>query len=128
MQDLEYKFTNYVMQIWSTVSFTVYTGEDIIDPSLPASTDVVLHMCEPLFNKGPTSYLDNWYTSPDFCKSVADKGTNIVGTVRPNQKNMPPNISSKNLKQGEYQIWSSNNILCLKWTDNKDVHFLSSKT
>jgi hypothetical protein len=40
---------------------------------------------------------------------------------------MPPDISSKKMKRGEYQTWSSNNILAIKWKDNKDVHLLSSK-
>jgi hypothetical protein len=84
-------------------------------------------MCEQLFNKVHTLYLDNYYTSPDLYRRVVDKLTNIMGTIRPNCKNMPPNISSRKLKKGEYQIWSSNNILCFKWRDNKDVHFLSSK-
>jgi hypothetical protein len=84
-------------------------------------------LCEELFNKGHTLYLDNCYTSLDLYRRVADKGTNIVSTIRANWKNMPHNISSKKLKKGEYQIWSSNNILCLKWRDNKDFHFLSSK-
>ena len=108
-------------------SFRIYTGDDMIEPSLPASTNVVMHMCEPLFNKGHSLYLDNWYMSPDLCKRVSEKGTNIVGTVRANRKNMPADISTIKLKRGEYQAWFCNNILCLKWKDNKDVHFLSSK-
>jgi hypothetical protein len=80
----------YVMQIQGAVTLTIYTEEYIIDPSLPASTNVVLHMCEPLFSKGQTLYLDIWYTSPDLCRRVADKGTNIVGTIRLNRKNNLP--------------------------------------
>jgi hypothetical protein len=56
-----------------------------------------------------------------------ENGTNIVGTVRANRKNMPPDTSSKKMKRGEYQTWSSNNILTIKWKDNKDVYLLSSK-
>jgi hypothetical protein len=43
------------------------------------------------------------------------------------QKNMPSNVATTKLKKGEFAIWSSNNILCIKWKDNKDVQFLSSK-
>ena len=84
-------------------------------------------MCEPLFNKGHSLYLDNWYTSPDLCKRVLGKGTNIVRTVRQNRKNMPPEITSEKLKSYEYVIWFTNNNLCLKWRDNTNVHFLSFK-
>ncbi|PSN43194.1 hypothetical protein C0J52_11300 [Blattella germanica] len=65
-------------------------------------TNVVIDICEPLFNKGHTLFIDNWYTSPDLCKIMLERGTNIVGT-------------------------SINYILCVKWRDNKDVYFLSSK-
>ena len=108
-------------------SFRIYTGQDVTNPSLPASTNVVIDMCDSLFNKGHTLFVDNWYTSPDLCKMVLERGTNIVGTVRPNRKNMPPSITSTKLKTGEHEIWSSNNILCLRWRDKKDVYFLSSK-
>jgi hypothetical protein len=70
-------------------SFKIYTGEDIGDPSLPASTNVVMAMCEPLFNKGHTLFLDNWYMSPNLCKRITEQGTNIVCTVRPNRKICP---------------------------------------
>jgi hypothetical protein len=84
-------------------------------------------MCASLFNKGHTLFIDNWYTSPDLCAMVIKKGTNIIGTVRPNRKNMPSDIATTKLKVGEHQMWSANNILCVKWKDSKDVHFLSSK-
>jgi hypothetical protein len=31
---------------------------------------------------------------------VSENGTNIVGTVRPDRKNMPPDISSKKMERG----------------------------
>jgi hypothetical protein len=40
---------------------------------------------------------------------------------------MPRDISKSKLKRGEYEIWYAKNILCVKWRDNKDVYFLSSK-
>jgi hypothetical protein len=107
--------------------FKIYVGDDITDPSLPAGTNVVLNMSEPLLDKGHTLYLDNWYSSPDLFRRLTDRQTNAIGTVRPNRKNMPPDISKNKLKRGEHEIWSANNILCVKWKDNKDVHFLSTK-
>jgi hypothetical protein len=106
--------------------FKIYVGDDVTDPSLPASTNVVLNMCEPLFDRGQTLYLDNWYSSPDLFRRITNRSTNVVGTVRPNRRDMPPDISKTKLNRGEFEIWSANNILCLKWRD-KDVHLLSSK-
>jgi hypothetical protein len=45
----------------------------------------------------------------------------------PNRRDMPCDIFTKNQKRGDFEIWSVNNILCLKWKDNKDIHVLSSK-
>jgi hypothetical protein len=40
---------------------------------------------------------------------------------------MPQDISKTKLKHGHHEKWSANNILCVKWKDNKGVHFLSTK-
>lgn len=48
------------------------------------------------------------------------------GVSEPKQKKTCHQTSTK-LKIGEHQIWSANNIICVKWRDNKDVYFLSSK-
>jgi hypothetical protein len=46
--------------------------------------------------------------------------TNAIRTVRHNRKDMPRDISKSKLKRGENEIWSANNILCVKWRD-KDI-------
>jgi hypothetical protein len=94
--------------------FKIYVGDDVTDPSLPASSNVVMNMCEPLFDKGHTLFLDSWYTSPDLCMRLTNRYTNVIGTVRPTRKEMPHDISAKKLKRGEFKIWSANNILCVK--------------
>jgi hypothetical protein len=68
------------------LSFEIYTGDDVTDPTLPASTNVVLNMCEPLLDKGHTLFIDNWYSSPDLFRSLKDRQTNVIGTVRQNRK------------------------------------------
>jgi hypothetical protein len=74
-----------------------------------------MDMCEPLFNKGHTLYLDNWYTLSDLCERVKGRKTNIVGTVRPNRHDMPPDITTTELKKrGEFTTWSSRNLLPVK--------------
>jgi hypothetical protein len=53
--------------------FKIYVGDDVTGPSLPASTNVVLNMCEPLLDRGHTLLLDNWYSFPDLYKRLRDK-------------------------------------------------------
>lgn len=107
--------------------FKIYVGDDVTDPSLPVSTNVVMNMCAPLLDQGHTLYIDNWYSSPDLFSRLTERQTNAIGTVRHNRKDMPRDISKSKLKIGEHEIWSAKNILCVKWRDNKDVYFLSSK-
>jgi hypothetical protein len=40
---------------------------------------------------------------------------------------MPSDVLSIKLNRGGYAMWSFNKILCLKWMDSEDVHFLSAK-
>jgi hypothetical protein len=54
--------------------------------------------------------------------------TNVIGTVRPIRNDMPPDITAIELKTGESATWSSKNLLAVKWRDNRNVHYLTSKT
>jgi hypothetical protein len=66
--------------------FKIYVGDDVTDPSLPAGTNVVLNMSEPLLDKGHTLYLDNWYSSPNLCRRLTDRQTNAIGTETEQEK------------------------------------------
>ena len=45
---------------------------------------------------------------------MTERSTNVIGTVRPNRRDMPPDIQSKKLQRGEFEIWSGKNILCVR--------------
>jgi hypothetical protein len=55
------------------LSFKIYIGDDVTDPTLPASTNVVLNLCAPLLDKGHTLFIDNWYSSPDLFRRQTDR-------------------------------------------------------
>ncbi|CAD1469407.1 unnamed protein product, partial [Heterotrigona itama] len=42
-----------------------------------------------ILHKGHTLYIDNWYSSPKLFLTLVENGTNALGTVRFNRKNMP---------------------------------------
>jgi hypothetical protein len=107
--------------------FKIYVGDDVTDSGLPAITNVVLNLCESLLDRGHTLFLDNWYSSPDLFRRLTGRKTNVIGTVSPNRRGMPSGISKTKLNGGEHEVWSANNILCVKWRDNKDVVLLSTK-
>jgi hypothetical protein len=71
--------------------------------------------------------MDNYYNSPDlavffFCIY----GTNVVGTLCPNRKNVPPTVKNSKLKKGEVILQHSNGIMVMKWKDKKDVTMIST--
>jgi hypothetical protein len=105
--------------------FKIYVGDDVTDSGLDASTNVVLNMYKPLLDRGHTLLLDNWYSSPDLFRRLTDRKPNVIGTVRPYRRGMPSGISNPKLNLGEHEIWSANNILCVKWRDNKDLLVLN---
>jgi hypothetical protein len=97
----------------------MYTGNNKVYPNFPTVTNVV-HVYEPLFDKGCTLYLDNWYTSPEVCERVMKRKTDVVGIVRPNRHDMPPDTTTTKLKnRGEFATWSSRKSLAVKWRVTK---------
>jgi hypothetical protein len=107
--------------------FKIYVRDNVKDSSLRANTNVVFTMCEPLLDISHPLNFDNWYSSPDLYIQLTERKINVIGTVKPNRRDMPQDISKTKLKRGDHEIWSGKNILCVKWKDNKDVHFLSMK-
>ncbi|KAG0433428.1 PiggyBac transposable element-derived protein 4 [Dictyocoela muelleri] len=108
--------------------FKIYTGNDKnIDPSVSASESIVMKMVKPFLGKGYTLFLDNWYSSPQLYFNLLKKKINVIGTVRPNRKNMPKTLVLDKLKRGEVATQSTSGLLALKWKDKKDVYLLSTK-
>ncbi len=77
-------------------------------------------------------YADNYFTSITLVEYLKDKlGCRYVGTARVNRVGRAPLMSSKEMDKktvprGEYDYCSSNEILALRWKNNKVVTILSS--
>ena len=71
--------------------FIIYTGAtSVFDPdfqSRPVSSQIVLTLMKPLFDKGDCRTVYNHYTFPDLPDFLVSKHTNIYGTVRLHRKN-----------------------------------------
>ena len=66
-----------------TWNWDLYTGKrDAPNDGLPLSSHVVLSLSSDLFNKGYHIYFDNFYTSPDLCRMLFEKGCGSCGTVK----------------------------------------------
>lgn len=114
--------TGYILDLM------VYLGkktEIVTDSKLGVSGSVVKTMMTDYVGLGHCLYTDNWYTSPTLAKFLLDNKTQSCGTVRSNRAFMPK-FRGK-LSRGEHQSFTSNQILCVKWHDKRDVVMCSSK-
>lgn len=111
-------------------SCIIYTGKGtILDKKykdLPMSSQVVMTLMEPLFNKGYCLTTDNFYTSPQLADLLLQNKTDTYGTVRLNRKEIPPDLLKTKLKPGEIAAYQRGKVLALKWKDKKDVSVLST--
>ena len=108
------------------LDFMLYTGAatDIqFDPDLKFSGSVVKTLMTPYLGKGHNLFVDSWYTSPKLFEFLHENNTGACGTVRPNRKHMP---ELPPIRRGEVVFSHKNNIMCIKWSDKRVVHVLTS--
>lgn len=110
-----------------TWSFKVYTGKEKADGVL-VSEKVVMELLNGLLDNGRTLYTDNWYTSVSLARTLVNRQTHLVGTLRSNRKSNPRKLLQTKLKSGEICAeQNENKIVVLKWKDKRDVIMLSTK-
>jgi hypothetical protein len=86
-------------------SFIVYKGKNMVIQSPLMSSDVneaiatVLKLAKPLFHKGYTVWVDNFYSSLQPSKFLRTQKTECAGTL--NRKNTPSKVKERKLKRGE---------------------------
>ena len=97
------------------------------------STKTVLLLAKTLKNPSQNAiYADNYFTSIELVERLRDNmGCRYVGTARNNRVGYAPlketkDMDKKAVPRGEYDYCSSNNVLALRWKDNKVVTVLSS--
>lgn len=111
-----------------TWSFKVYTGKEERDDDTSVAEKVVQELMNGLLDSGRTLYTDNWYTSVSLSKKLIQRDTHLVGTLRVNRKNNPPDVVKQKLKKGEVIAQQNEDkTVVLKWRDKRDVLMLSTK-
>lgn len=113
--------------VWSLI---IYTGKgtkfDDEYKDMPQSSQIVMTLMKPLFNKGYCLTVDNYYTSPQLADILIARRTDIYGTVRSSRKDMPPGFCSKKIKKGELVAFQRGKVLAIRWKDKRDVSILST--
>lgn len=114
--------------------FEVYVGKGTAGESteLGISGDIVLKMCSNLpKNRNFKVFIDNYFTSYDLLVTLKSMGILSVGTVRVNRlRNYKPKDDKDLKKEGrgsfDYFTECDENIVAVKWHDNKSVNLVSS--
>jgi len=73
-------------------------------------------------NRGHRLFMDNYYTSPNLVKFLLEHETKVVGTVRSNCRNFPPELAAAcTLQRGESKFAPSDNgIVAVKFRALQD--------
>lgn len=110
-----------------TWAFKVYTGKEKTD-DMAVSEKVVIELMNGLLDSGRTLYTDNWYTSVSLSKTLLDRKTHLVGTLRANRKGNPSEVIKAKLQKGNVIARQNRDkTVVLKWKDKRDVIMLSTK-
>jgi len=109
-------------------TFDVYCGANSVDTSKGVAYAIVFKLLEPCLHKGYTVYMDNYYSSPLLFKDLFAAGTTATGTLRTNRKNFPENFKQKfgDVPRGTVSFVFKGNLTVVKWSDNRDVHAIST--
>ncbi|KAG8237771.1 hypothetical protein J437_LFUL017086 [Ladona fulva] len=107
--------------VWSTI---VYTGKGtILDDTfknMSMSSQVVMSLMKPLFEKGYCVTTDNFYTSPELAEARISHSCDTYGTVHVTRKGMPEQLKRKKMKKGEVAAFQKGKIMVLQWKDKKE--------
>ena len=88
----------------------------------------MLTLIKPYLNRGHRLFVDNYYTTPKLVQYLLDKGTKLVGTVRPNKRNFPHDLATANVNRGESKFsLLFTGVLAVKYKQPKVVHLLTPK-
>lgn len=106
----------------------VYSGSEtqisVFQENLGKSGNIVMTLMKDYLGKGHSLYVDNWYTSSVLFNTLHLNQTNSCGTVKKNRKYVP--IIPNKLQTGEISFRSTENLLCMKWQDKREVWMLTT--
>ncbi|XP_025192177.1 piggyBac transposable element-derived protein 4-like [Melanaphis sacchari] len=87
-----------------TYSFELYCGKQLDGPygnNSNKPTDIVKRLVEPIKNSNRNVTTDNYYTSYSLAENLLQVGLTLVGTMKRNKREIPPEfISEKNRQVG----------------------------
>ncbi|GIY76629.1 piggyBac transposable element-derived protein 4 [Caerostris darwini] len=109
------------------IKFMVHSG--MVDDSggKGHAQKVVLNLLEGMLDVGHSVYMDNYYSSYELAKCLADRKTHCTGTIEKNRNTFPKEVIEKNLKKGETVAMYANGVMIGKWKDKRDIIYISNE-
>ncbi|GBP24853.1 PiggyBac transposable element-derived protein 4 [Eumeta japonica] len=112
-QYLPSKPDKHGMKIWwmcdSKTSYPLfgipYLGKEGQNRAESLAYNVLNQLCEPNIRSNRNVTFDNYFTSIDVAKSLAQNGLTIVGTLRKNKTCIPPNFQPKKTRDIESNVF-----------------------
>ena len=99
----------------------------LITLDTPKTAAVVLELLEPLFGRGRTLWIDNFFNSPELARKLKiELSADCVGTLKLNRKNVPKEVKDKKLEKGEIIARHSGPVTVPKWRDKRIVTMVST--
>ena len=87
---------------------------------------VVLNLATSWNDSYCTLHFDNFFSKPNLIQTLFEKNIYSIGTVRANRKNMSTFSPDKNLKRGDCEFKTCENVICVKWMNNWAVTLIGS--
>jgi len=104
----------------------VYTGAHPTNSEHSTVVSVVDRLCDQIKEKSHCVYMDRWFSNPKIFDHSWGCKTKAVGTVMSNSREMPKQAFSGKLKKGKKISCQWDHLLAIKWTDIRDVFFLTT--
>ncbi|CAK9833061.1 PiggyBac transposable element-derived protein 4 [Anthophora retusa] len=111
--------------------FGKQTTNALIDPDLPITSRIVLHLYNNLQQSIPGAqgyhiYTDRLYTSIILGERLLKLQCHLTGTIMTNRKGIPLSMKSPKLRIGETVAYRKEETLLLAWRDKRVVSMLST--
>ena len=74
---------------------------------------VALHLMQPFFNTSRNLTADNWFTSCELAADLKTRKTSFVGTMRRNNRSVPPIANTAGRARKDTKVWYSNDDTAL---------------
>lgn len=94
-----------------------------------ATSQIVFNLVRPLFNKGHSLVMDNFYNSPLLSRALKAKKTDTMGTLRLNREFVPDSLKNKtksNMRTGEVCCSQTEDLSIVVWKDSNIVSLIST--